>query len=720
MTGPRREGRKQACDELARLLSTPGSVETAALLDLVQGSGRGEPGRAAPAERPADDVAREIVRKYLGDTPAPIGIWQPTAAGGDLLFVRDDSAPARDWWAPHATLVPKRSLLPLRLCLLGESTAAGWFYAPALTPARLLAETLTAGRGGGIWEVLDLTMVNLQPAALVDLAGAVLQLTPDVLVVFAGNNWPARLPSFPGAGLRDCGDAALALREAGMAGLRRLADERTRRSAERALAVLARVADLAGVPLVVVIPEVNLADWPRDRPVPWLPGDASRRWHVAHGRAIASLEAEAWAAGADSARQMQALDGGVCATSHRLLGDALVGLGRLDEARAAYLAAVDARTWDNFPSTPSATSAVRDAIRRGAREHGYGCVDLPAVFAEHLGAILPGRQLFLDYCHLTVDGMRVAMAAVAAETLRLSEPSGSAADWRTLLARAPAPSVEPATDAAVKFMTALYSAHYATPAPGGRRASSLARDWLEAALDAWPEIEATLSAYVSTRSVPIHASQLSAEHRRFHSAIGELERQTTHDHGLDPDLVEAVRAVLAARGRSLPAALEERFVNHHGFLRGRLDLVSVPYHWRLMDRHEGGGGFATEGRAFYRAWWPASRFCLVGDGSRPARLELTARLPAVEAPRQDEVVIEVNGTRVSAVMVASRWTRSVTRIPPELLRRGFNRVTLRWPLLPPEGDAALRQIVRCLEQGIPTDLHPVFGHVFTFLALPAD
>ena len=188
------------------------------------------------------------------------------------------------------------------------------------------------------------------------------------------------------------------------------------------------------------------------------------------------------------------------------------------------------------------------------------------------------------------------------------------------------------------------------------------------------------------------------------------------DHGLDPDVVDAIRDLLAECGRPLADEIEAQLLRHHGVRAGTVDLVSAPYHWRRMDRHEGGSGFGQDASALYRARWPASHFCLVATGGEAVRLTLTARLPRVASDRTGEVGVDVNATPVGVARLIDRWSRTTLDIPAGRLRRGFNRVTLRWPALPADGDAALAQILRRLEQGIPTDLHPVFGEVFAFCA----
>jgi hypothetical protein len=273
-------------------------------------------------------------------------------------------------------------------------------------------------------------------------------------------------------------------------------------------------------------------------------------------------------------------------------------------------------------------------------------------------------------------------------------------------------------------MTALYTAHWGAPADIDDPAHTRrVREWIEAALDASPDIEPALRAYAATRAMPAGAV-LSAEHRRLHAALPELERLTVFDEGLDPDIVAAIGEALAARGRLLAADVEARLVQHHGVAHGPVNLIHPRYHWRPLDRYDGDGGFGdgssgAAGGAFYRARWPASHFCLIAAGGAGARLQLTARVPRVESPRKGEVILAVNGTVLGAAMLTDRWSRAAFEIAAGRLRRGFNRITLGWPALPAEGDFALARMLDRLEHGLPTDLRPVFGEVAVFRATSA-
>ncbi len=108
---------------------------------------------------------------------------------GELVFVRPDPSPLGDHHAAVQELRPKKSELPLRVAFFGESVAAGYLYAPHLTPARVLEAQLRAVGGESDFEVIDLARTNETLPTLTATVRASLQLNPDVLVLFVGNNW---------------------------------------------------------------------------------------------------------------------------------------------------------------------------------------------------------------------------------------------------------------------------------------------------------------------------------------------------------------------------------------------------------------------------------------------------------------------------------------------------------------------------------------------------
>ena len=399
---------------------------------------------------------------------------------------------------------------------------------------------------------------------------------------------------------------------------------------------------------------------------------------------------------------MLKLDGGTCPTTWRLLGRSQ---DEVDSARYATM---------GFLSAPQTTTQVRELLRELSNRHGFTCIDLRQVFAEHTGSALPGRRLFLDYCHLTVEGIQVAMAAVAAEVLRLSGMTEAEEGWRSLLSRLPPPTISAEAEATACFGAAIHSAHRLL-AVGPKR--EILEHWCEEALRVIPEIEATMLDLLEARCAPVPAVLTAAQQRNLASPYRlQLQHGWRWDH-LDAELIEAIVSVLERRGRPARETLTRMLLEHH--LRPDADLADPFYHWEPLER------FFPEAmdledlarRATYRSPWPVSSFCLIADGRRDVELELTARLPE---GGEGDVEIAVNGTAVGTFRVGALWSKGPLCVPASHLQPGLNRLTLRWPDPPPVEGNPFQQVIERLEQGLAADLHPVFGEIFSILPIPAS
>lgn len=658
-------------ERLAELLATPEGLRTARLL---QAAGMLAP--PPPSSSPAAPPRR----------PEPISIWVPREIDGEPAFVRPDPLPLGDHYAARKVLRPKKAELPLRVAFFGESVAAGYLYAPHLTPAGVLETQLRALGGAESFEVIDLARTNETLPSLGATVRASVQIQPDMLVLFVGNNWnlletPEVSPYVPSVRARQ--RYADALRE-GLAGPIRKAEEELRLVAEGTFELIALIATAVGIPVIVVVPEVNLADWETRQPVVRLPGDGVARWHSFYR--------------AGNAEALRELDGGTCPTAWRLLARERMAAGDLEGAKAAAIAEVDSARYATlgFLSAPQATTLARDLLRGLARRHGFACVDLREVFARHTGSPLPGRRLFLDYCHLTSEGIEVAMAAVAAEAIRLSGMPQTG--------ELPAIEVAPEVEATARLGAAVHSAHRLLTV-GPKR--EILEHWCEAALEADPGVESAMLDLLEARCSPGPAVLTAAQQRNLSSPYRLLLQHGWKWDHLDADLIEVLVDVLERRGRPVRDQVSRMLLEHHG---GReVDLADPFYHWEPLER------FYPEvmdlqdlaRRATYRSPWPVSSFCLIAD--RDVELELTAR------GNPGEVGVEVNGAPAGTFPLGERWTKGTLRIPAALLRPGLNRLTLRWPDPPPiEGDPFGPAIER-LEIGLAADLHPVFGEVFSLI-----
>ena len=480
------------------------------------------------------------LRPGMGRTnsPALFSISNPWKRAASFLFVGGDGSLLR----------PRKSALPHRICLLGESAAAGMFYSPRVTPARILARYLGEIEGPERFEVIDLTLTAQTDWGLLDVAVASLQLNPSLLVAFAGNNWvwSGLGPSlgFPAGGrLGDFQESAAVLEEHGVPGLKDLVERRVREQASRCIDFLARRAALAKVPLLWVVPEVNLPDVNPPHPVYWLAGDGTRLWYRGHERASRRLQRGQFAAAASEAERLIALDGGACAESHGLLAKAWWGLGRRELARAAFRAQVDAATWDRrFRRASGVSSTVLAAIRAECRHHGVATVDLPEVFDQYCGSALPGRRMFLDHCHLTLEGMTVAMAAVATAVARALPRKGkSVPDWQDLARELPPPEVPAAVAGLAQLQAGLYNGNL------NYHNWELIEELFSKALETCPALRDAMQDYVLARAAPC-SPWLTAACRRNSASPHKLDARVWRRWDLGADVLERLCRVLVLHG----------------------------------------------------------------------------------------------------------------------------------------------------------------------------
>jgi hypothetical protein len=655
--------------------------------------------------------------------PEPISIWELQEVDGETVFVRPDPLSLGDHFAAAKELRPKKAELPLRVAFFGESVAAGYLYAPHLTPARVLESQLRAAGGENNFEVIDLARTNETLASLAETVRTSLQINPDVLVLFAGNNWnlletPEVSPYAPSVTARR--EIAKALGSEGIAGPIRLAAERLQERAEAALEQIAFIARTVQIPVVLILPEVNLADWETRQPPIWLPGDGIARWHGLYEEAVRALEHGDFAAAGNFTRTMLELDGGLCSSTWRLKALIAKGAGNLEEAHRASLAEVDSAPYATlaFLGAPQATTAAREILRDAARRHGFAAVDLRTVFQEHTGEILPGRRLFLDYCHLTAEGIHVAMAAVAAEVLNLSGMLEHDVDWQSLLLRLPVPSISPEAEATARLGAAIHSSHRLLTL--GAKGLIL-EHWLEAALAASPGVETAMLEIAEARCSTGPAVLTAALRRNFASPYRLLLQHGIRWDFLDADLLEAIQAVLERHGHPARERITRLLLRHHALGEEGTDLAEPPYLWEPLER------FFPEvmrfedlaERATVRSPWPATSFCLICDGEQEVQIQPTLRLPAITESRSGAIVFEINGVPAGVMNATDRWSRERLRIARERLKPGLNRLTLRWPAPRGDGAAALQAAMRRLEQGLAADLHPVFGEVFSLIARTA-
>jgi len=678
----RTNARRKLCEELAASLATGQGLRQLRLSQILE-QGQLE-GIKAP-ERSQE--------------PQPISIWRPEKKEGNLVFVRPEPGPFGDHYATRRVIQAIPGSGSKRICFFGESVAAGYLYAPHLTPAAVLEHQLNSGQTAAPFEVVDLARTNETLSSLVETVAASLQLDPQMLVLFVGNNWnlletPQASAYAPSLKARQ--NYALHLREKGWEGPLEAA---MKACSKKALDALDHIAQLAGsIPVVVIVPEVNLVDWTSRQPAPWLPGIGNALWYELYQQAVGFLEKEEWDRAEQAGMDMLSLDDGICPTSFSIIGEARKGSGREALAEQAFRAEVDSAAYASncFLDAPRANTMVRRTLHFASGMHGFHTVDLKGVFG-----VLPDREWFVDYCHLTAKGIEKAMALTAREILDQFEVDGPAVF--------PDYPLAPEAEALAMFGAAIHGAHRLL-AIGSKRA--LIRYWCERALETSPAIAAVMVQFVQARCAPCPAVMTGAQQFINQSSYAlNLQHGWKYDY-LDVEVIAAVEESLTNKGFAEADEVSVLLVEQLGFNRSWKELA--PYYlWEPLEQAFPEIMVLNDlpSRAFYRFPWPVTGFCLIGRDA--LELEITLRLVHENS---GQTAFSVNGKFLAMVETNAKWQTHRLVVPAYMMNQILNEITLHWPMPGIDGETGMERFTERLEMGWDADPHPIFGEIATLKA----
>jgi hypothetical protein len=448
-----------------------------------------------------------------------------------------------------------------------------------------------------------------------------------------------------------------------------------------------------------------LGDWRLDAEAdaPWLLPGRNRRWLECRAAARDSLAAGDLGQAENLALEMIALDGDTAASGWTLLADCASARGDLAAARAGLEKARDAHLWDFTHQTPRALSVTQQALRGMALPERIAVVDLPACFADWQGGGLPDRRLFLDYCHLTSEGMRVAMSATALTLLPLLDPRRPLPRLKTLVDAAPVPSSR--IEGVAYFVAALHSAHWGQSSPF---VSYLCRE----AVRRSPEIAKAMRAYleIQTRRAPTWAA--AAAESLGTDSPPFLRGYIQHHQAklFDPVLLPAIASALEENGLPSTDFLDQLRQEERSLSDRPHDLLDPFYRssWADLDWLE----WPT---CFRRAYSPVSRYPWISREPREAAFVLTCRRRG--AALTGEFQVRINGTPLAAFPLTAEWSTFHLTAPSGLVQSGVNWLEIGWPLELPACEEEIEHIAREHEHGRFVPLLPVFAEISSLTAV---
>lgn len=602
-----------------------------------------------------------------------LGIWKKTMENGQEFFERDADKNI-DWplWANIHRIPVKKERK--RIVLLGESVARGYFYDPYYNVAAELEGILRRLDDLQDVEVIDLARTNMRMAGLATLVNQCSVLNPDAVVLFAGNNWFPDLRETIGP--KEYAEMHALFAGQSFQGLKPYLERRFTELIRNFLAKVRAALGEQGIPVIFLIPGFNLRDWRSDeigKAIPRLKENEIRGWLDARTRAEAALQEGRQEEARRAAEEMIRIDA-FNPLGHELLAEYFMQTEQWKEAHRCFEDCRDAilvnRGGNNHPRC---FGIIREALLSMGREYGVEVVDLPHIYSEWIGEGVPDRRLFFDYCHLTLEGIRLSMrhaAGVLARTLtgrQLSPEKISDA------------GLEPdkRVQAIAHFCAAIHNGH-------NDQSPEIVRYYCQKALAFSREIREEMLQFIdlATRYAPTVLCQsfegLIAGGRMKQYEGGFALRPPKGKKLLDIVLVDAITQTLEAAGIEVRASVGRLRMDEHRVTPEGVNLMesfysSTSYQDFLINEPLPG---------FMQIRGMRSVFRFFTDRSRPLNFELVFRLPGRMAKGMVRVYINNRETAAAELPASSVWAVGSFTLEPVDLAAGLNRLTLEWPYTP--------------------------------------
>jgi hypothetical protein len=640
-----------------------------------------------------------------------VGIWERKQENGQTYFARRKEI-ATEWslWANVGKIEPKKA--KRRVVLIGESVARGFLYDPQFTPAMALDKILRSQLGKDEVEVVDLARTNLS-FEVRELAFSAPLLEPDLVIMFCGNNWDAGAPAPPEMVLVDS-----ILRREGIPGMKRFGEAQLARRASQVVHDIAGFYKSKGIPMVWIVPEFNLGDW-RD-PItnaPCLPEGINLEWITLRERAEHAFQQGDLATASQHASKMLELDHGTCVTPLYILAECCQRSGDLKAAKRYFELARDAVIWDTSKNiAPRSYSITQDALRQEVPKYGSPVVDLPQLFEEHLKDGISDRRLFVDYCHLSSEGIQIAMAAAASSALQIF--TGKDIPWTQLMSVDVLPS--PQIEAETSFLAAVHNAHWLQP-------HELVKHYCSLAVKLSPQVSKLMTSFIDlqTRRAPMLMCRSAEEIAGLGSPLMQNYLLRFNYQRLDSVLLDAVVNALKQAGIDAGKQLDNLRREEHSVTRGPVDLLQFYYCSEGLQQQEIMWAFPHlkdylnhKMHHYYKAFWRESRFVFVAEANNPVHLRITCRLPNFELTA-GVMSLLVNGECVGKALITRDWETWDFTIAGDLVKDGINGIVVRWPMPIFPGLKPLETVVSDLIERIYPEFFCVFGEIHSLVTSDA-
>lgn len=573
------------------------------------------------------------------------------------------------WWEQERTQINLHpSEQTLRICLIGESAAHGMFFSPSITPAKSLQKVLDREIKFEV-EVIDLTRICMNKDQMLATIEGCQSLQPDFVVIFAGNNWFADSLYDLHSPLAARRKYFSAFEKSNFTKLNETFAELLTSQSKATIDQIDDIAKSSSSQFLFVVPPVNLLNWERRTP-PLLGDYDTDKWLVDYHQVVSRFESGDIEGALSLGLEMLEHDGGSNATTHRLVANAYIALGRENEAvghleKEASLAIVNS----NFTSFPVTPYYIERLLLE--RPKYFKCINLNAQLKAASKIGIPGFDYFVDYCHLNEYGFLEFAKSVALHILdaqKLKNPPNIDLILKGTDSKFLAQSY---------FYIAIYFAHFNQPVLYNQKVREIKILLSKAVAEHEPILD-MMENYIRAKSHNEGFNFSKDAQRLLKSSNSSLDMQISQScMGVDSVAVESLFEVLEENGRDVMGLYQHYFEEYDNCLRhDSLDLTH-PYFLKrvngLIREAEDHEINSRRSIPFYKSFWPRADFELPMLELRKLWLLIVCR--SQDHPNTKHTV-KVNNDYVGEFVISDVWSKYEFEICESSLKPGFNNLSV--------------------------------------------
>lgn len=600
-----------------------------------------------------------------------IGIWKPKIIDGKKQFVRDKKYASKFWFYSDIPVISPKSNKK-RVLFIGESVARGYLFSPYFTPAKYLQTFMDENTNDEGYEIVDLSCISINMEDITRLCRQSSLLEPDMLVIFAGNNWKNALYPLTDQEASKIIDASVS--ENRFQIIKKILQDKYKIMINNLMRTIGMTAMKHQIPAVFVIPEFNLKDWniiDNDMILQW-PGGKTKKWLVLKDQLNSYLQYNDYE---NAERICKALIGINPANPfvYKVLAEIRLKQGNTKEARKYYQESLDTSIYRRiFP--PACISFIEETVIKIASEYNIKIVNLKEVFQEYFGGAVVGNDLFIDYCHMNEKGIQIAMNSLGKCILSLDKNRISSLEK----IKEPDYKVDKKVIADAHFLAAIHCAH------NGEQPYDILYYHCVQAIKASKHVIDHMVNYINMicSKVPFTYNKSCLYFSKF-GLIAQYPMlfQPKDCRLMDITLTDAMVDALKTVGYDIKEQVDTLRIKYFKPYEKKIDLLESYYReksyiYSLTDVEY----FSYGEKAYYSFISNRTSFYLIADNKKDVEVEFTYRSPLPES-KKDNVKLKVNGITVGSKPAYNKWQDLIVLIPKQLLKKGVNVIDVDWPLI---------------------------------------